>query len=170
MDIYGSLDRTIKPELPDEYTELVAVELRSYILQDQLADDGEDKTLETLMKTAEKFLLDFQTLVNKNRGDPIWIHEWQKENAFALERHAENYQPLYKAISHLTETHYVAPWAMSFIIESCVANMVPDESTGEAFYDHYGAIGDEGREHYHYVVRFMENLVGRFFEAFMTTK
>lgn len=170
MDIYGSLDRTIKPELPDEYTELVAVELRSYILQDQLADDGEDKTLEILMKTAERFLLDFQSLVNKAQEDPIWIHEWQKENAFALGRHAENYQPLYNAISHLTETHYVAPWAMSFIIESCVANMVPDEFTGDAFYEHYGTIGDEGREHYHYVVRFMENLVGRFFEAFMATK
>jgi len=170
MDIYGSLERNSVSELPEEYTELVAVELRSYILQDQLGNDGNDETLEILMKTAERFLLDFQSVVEMAQKDPIWIHEWQNANNDALSEHAEHYQPLYKAISHLTESHYVSPWAMSFMVESCVSNMVPEEFRGSNFYYHYGAVGEEGREHYHYVVRFMENLIGRFFEAYVMAK
>lgn len=170
MDIYGSLNRDSVLELPEDYTELVAMELRSYILQDQLGNDSGDETLEVLMKTAERFLLDFQAVVETTQKDPIWIHEWEKANFDALSKHAEQYQPLYKAISHLTDSHYVSPWAMSFIVESCVVSMVPEEFRGDEFYHHYGDVGDEGRAHYHYVVRFMENLIGRFFEAYILAK
>jgi hypothetical protein len=170
MDIYGSLIRDYSIKLDDEYTEFAAEELRSYIMQDGLGNDGGDETLETLMRTAERFLLDFQSVAKKAQQDPIWIHEWQNENLEALSEHAEHYQPLYKAIAHLTESCFVSPWAMSFIVESCVVNTVPEEARGAEFYHHYGEIGEEGRERCHYVVRFMENLIGRFFEAYVLAK
>lgn len=170
MDIYGSLERKGSRDLPEEYTTLAANELRSYILQDDLKSNGEDETLEVLMKTAERFLLDFQDVVDHNEKDPVWIHQWVSEQSTVLSQHAQYYQPLYKGISHLTESHFVSPWAMCFIIEACVANMVPQEVTREGFFDHYAEVGEDGRAHYHYVVRFMENLIGRFFETYVMAK
>ncbi len=164
MTIYGDLKVSEHRELPDELTLLAAEVLRQYILEDDLSNQGEDETLEILMRIAERFMQRYMDVVSMHLEDPNWIAKWQGVQNNAFTEHAKKYSPLYSGISHLArEPHFVSPWAMCFLVEVCVETLGLNGK--EDFKQYYRLQPKTTQEKHQYVLRFAENLLLRFFES-----
>lgn len=163
--VFGDLEVSEYRDLPEELTALAADVLRQYILEDGLKEDSDERILEMLMRVSERYMTLYMDVLSMHQKDPSWVSEWQTRQNSAFIDHAFKYSPLYGGIKHMALAPYFSSaWSIAFLVEVSVnALELQDKEDFESF---YWKQPKKTQDHYQYVLRFGENLLIKFYDAF----
>lgn len=162
--IYNGLGELEKRDVPDEQIELVGRVIGDYIAEDGLSQG--DVMLERLMRYGEEFLLRHAQVNALAQKDFRLYDGWTKEQAAAFNDHTKSFAPLYSPLSHLTQPpNFLQGWALCFLVDIGVRYAADQRSVSN-----YAELSDKEREDAMYIIRFGENMLVSFKEAYERQK